>query len=205
MRLTSSVSVKSSHSDSEQSTNSKELVVGLAETSAKFKNDEQNVVDNKGPFTSVSISSDTEGNRANGTEHKHECDTPGDVFCGFSKFLSKVGDCQRDGEEIEGCGEVSGNSVYSIVIGIDIPSQVQAMNATVKKSHCCLLSILKRLMGLATLVIGGLSVEKRVAMYLPAVIRSSVSPVAGMCSWWSAAGYALSMLADLSVYWTADR
>jgi hypothetical protein len=69
--LTCSIAVQSSHGDSKQGTDSEELVICLAETSTKFEDNEEEVVHNERPFTSVAISSDTEGNRPYRTEHQH--------------------------------------------------------------------------------------------------------------------------------------
>jgi hypothetical protein len=58
-------------------------------------------------------------------------------------------------------------------------SQVQAINAQRKKSHCFELSNLNTVIGFSTLSIGGFSVLNRVAKYRPALIFSGVSPVPG--------------------------
>lgn len=45
----------------------------------KLNHDKQKIVHNKGPLATVSIGKDTKDNGADGPEHKHESDCPGDV------------------------------------------------------------------------------------------------------------------------------
>lgn len=120
-----SISVESAHGNTEKSTHSKKLTVSLSKPGAKFEDDEENVVNHKGPsrrsisafgstgispseeviyipFPSIAIGSDTEDGRADGSEHEHQSNTPGDVRVRFSERLSEVGDRQRYGEEIKG-------------------------------------------------------------------------------------------------------
>lgn len=56
----SGVTVQTTHGNTEQSTNGKELFVILTETSSQFENDEQNVVDDEGPLSAVTICGNTE-------------------------------------------------------------------------------------------------------------------------------------------------
>lgn len=58
-------------------------------------------------------------------------------------------------------------------------SHVQAKNEQRKNNHCFELSSLRTVIGFSTLSIGGFSVENLVARYLPALIFTGVSPVAG--------------------------
>ena len=88
------VSVKPTHGDTEECTDGKKLVVGLAETGAEFEDDEKNVVDNERPLASVTICCDTECDRAHRTEHQDECDAPCDILCVFAKVLGEVRYCQ---------------------------------------------------------------------------------------------------------------
>ena len=55
---------------------------------------------------------------------------------------------------------------------------------TKKKSHCCMLSIAKRVNGLSTFSIGGFSVEMREVMYFIMVMRSGL----GLSYWRWATG-----------------
>jgi hypothetical protein len=47
------------HCDAEESAAGEELAVGLAEAGTKFEDDEENVVDDEGPFTAIAICCDT--------------------------------------------------------------------------------------------------------------------------------------------------
>ena len=44
-----SITINTSHGDAEESADSEELVVGVAETCAKFEDDEEHVVDDEWP------------------------------------------------------------------------------------------------------------------------------------------------------------
>lgn len=58
------ITVQTTHGDSEQSTAGQELPVGLTESSSKLKSDEQDVVDDKRPFATPLVRSDTENDGA---------------------------------------------------------------------------------------------------------------------------------------------
>jgi hypothetical protein len=77
-------------------------IAGLVRVTYQFERNEEQVVNNKGPFATVSISSNTKGDGSNRSEHEHKRDAPGNVRLGLSKVLSQVGDGQRNGEEIKG-------------------------------------------------------------------------------------------------------
>ena len=55
-----SITVKSAHCDTEQCAAGEELGEGLAETGTELEDDEEDVVDDKGPFTTVSICCEAE-------------------------------------------------------------------------------------------------------------------------------------------------
>lgn len=67
----------------------------------QLKHDEEEVVDDKGPLASVPITSDTERDRANRSEHEHEGDAPCNVRLRLAKILGQVRNGQRHGEEVE--------------------------------------------------------------------------------------------------------
>jgi hypothetical protein len=78
------------------------LLVGLAETCTEFENDEEYQVDDVGPFATVSISSDPERDGTDGSEHKHEGNTPGDVGSRLVECGGEIRHGKRDSEEVEG-------------------------------------------------------------------------------------------------------
>jgi hypothetical protein len=49
------ITIKSAHGNTEEGSHGKELLVGLAETCTEFKNDEQHVVDDKGPDSGLAV------------------------------------------------------------------------------------------------------------------------------------------------------
>lgn len=98
----SSVTVQTAHGDTEEGTAGQELLIGLAESAAQLDDDEEELVDDEGPFPAIAIRGNTEDDGANGSEHQHEGDTPGDVGDGFVKCFSQLSGGQGDGEEIEG-------------------------------------------------------------------------------------------------------
>lgn len=54
------VSIEASHGNSEEGAAGEELFVGLTETGTEFENDEEKVIDDKGPFAAVSVCGNTE-------------------------------------------------------------------------------------------------------------------------------------------------
>lgn len=98
----SSVSVKSSHGNTEKGTASKELWVCLGETSTELKDDEENVVGDERPLASISVSSDTEDDGTNRTKHKNQGDTPSNVGIGLVESGGERSDGERNGEEVKG-------------------------------------------------------------------------------------------------------
>jgi hypothetical protein len=75
----SNVSVQATHGNAKKRTNCQKLLISGAKASAKLKSDEEKVVDDERPLSSVPISGDTEDDGADGTEHQNQRDTPGDV------------------------------------------------------------------------------------------------------------------------------
>jgi len=96
------VAVQPAHRDTVDSTDSKELLVGLAETSAKFEDDEKYIVDHKRPFATVTVGSDTEENSADGSEHEDQCNTPCDVGLANIERFGEISNGEGDGEKVEG-------------------------------------------------------------------------------------------------------
>ena len=86
----SSVSVETSHGNSIDSPDCQKLLIGLTKASSKLENDEEDQVDNVGPFATVPISGDTECNGTDRSEHEHKSDTPGDVGGRFVECCGKI-------------------------------------------------------------------------------------------------------------------
>ena len=97
-----SITIQTSHGNTEKSATCQELAVRIAETGTKLQYNEEHVVHDEGPFASVPIGCDTENDGADGSEHQHEGDTPCDLRRRFTELLCEFGDGQGDGEEIEG-------------------------------------------------------------------------------------------------------
>ena len=76
----------------------------------QLERNEKDVVDNKGPFASVAIGRNAEEDGADGAEHEHQGDAPGDVRVGFAKRLCEVRDGERDSKEVEGVPGLDGVS-----------------------------------------------------------------------------------------------
>lgn len=93
------------------------MLVGVAEARAELEDDEEDVVDDEGPTTAIAISSDTEEDRAYGTEHEHQSDAPGDIDVGLVEGLGQLADGQGDGEEVK---SVPGLEVLVYMFGIEL-------------------------------------------------------------------------------------
>lgn len=100
-RSSRSVTVQTTHGDAKDSAAGQELLVGLTETTTELDGDEKQLVDDKGPLTTIPIRGNTKDNGTDGSQHQHEGDTPGDVGDGFVKGLGQLGGGQGDGEEVE--------------------------------------------------------------------------------------------------------
>jgi hypothetical protein len=98
----SSIAVQTTHCDTEQSSACKELLIVLAEACPQLENNEQEVVYDERPFSSVSIGCKTEDGGSNGPEHQNQSDSPGDLGIRLAEGLGEVRDCQADGEEVKG-------------------------------------------------------------------------------------------------------
>ena len=101
-RSCSSISIKTTHGNTEERSASQELLVSLTETGSQLQDNEQDVVDDKWPFSSISICSKTKGDGPHGSEHQYKCDTPSNFSVCLAEGLSEVRDSQADGEEVEG-------------------------------------------------------------------------------------------------------
>jgi hypothetical protein len=88
-----SISIETAHGDTEERTAGKELFVGLAETGAELEDDEEKVVDNERPLSTVTVGSNTECDGADGSEHENESYSPCDVGCRFTELFGQIGDC----------------------------------------------------------------------------------------------------------------
>lgn len=82
-RCSSRVTVQSTHGNSKQGATSQELFICLAETSAELEDHEEELVDDEWPFAAPSIGGDSEGDRADRSQHQHQGDSPCDVGHGF--------------------------------------------------------------------------------------------------------------------------
>ena len=67
----------------------------------QLENDEKHVVDNEGPFATITIGCDTEQDGANRPEHQHQSNAPSDVSIVFSERLGEFADSQRHCKEIK--------------------------------------------------------------------------------------------------------
>lgn len=115
-----SITVETTHGNTEQSTASQELLVGLAETSTQFENHEQQLVHHKGPFPSPAIGCNTKGNSTDRSQHQYQGDTPGDIGDRLVKGRSQLGCGQGDGKEIKGipCPAEKGDLYTILVLGL---------------------------------------------------------------------------------------
>lgn len=68
----------------------------------QFEDDEEQIVDNEGPLATIAIGGNTEDDGADGSQHEHERNAPGDVGDVFPKRLGQLRGCQGDGEEVKG-------------------------------------------------------------------------------------------------------
>lgn len=112
------VTVKTTHSNTKERSAAEELLVGLGETSAlqnlacryhgrnstqtyQFQNNEQNVVDHKGPLSSISVCCQPKDYSSHRPQHQHKSDTPSNIRIRNIELSRQVGNSQADGEEIE--------------------------------------------------------------------------------------------------------
>jgi hypothetical protein len=102
------VAIKTTHCDTEQSTTGEELFVGVTEAGSELQDNEEDVVDDERPFASISISSETKSDGADGSEHEDKCDTPCDLYSGLAELLGKLVDSQTDSEEVKGIPSLGG-------------------------------------------------------------------------------------------------
>ena len=96
------IAVESAHGDAEQGPHGQELLVVLREACAELEDDEEDVVDDEGPFPAVAVGGDAEDGRADGAQHQHEGYAPCDVGVRLVEGLGQVADDERDGKEVEG-------------------------------------------------------------------------------------------------------
>jgi hypothetical protein len=73
----------------------------LENSTYQLQHYEEDVVENKWPFATVSVSCNTKNNRANGSKHQHESDAPSDFGLGLFERRDKVGDGQRNREKVK--------------------------------------------------------------------------------------------------------
>lgn len=106
-----------SHCDSVKGANGDELIQRLAETRPKFQSDEEEQVNDHGPFSTVPICENAEDQGADRAEHQGHGDTlkevsilllgspfgsyPGHGLVSGVEFGGNFRDTERDGEEIE--------------------------------------------------------------------------------------------------------
>lgn len=90
------VPVETAHRNPEQGAAGQELLVGLAEARAQFEDDEQDQIDNKRPFAAITIGRNTEDDRADGPQHEHEGDAPGDISDRRFEARCQIFRCKRD-------------------------------------------------------------------------------------------------------------
>ena len=97
-----SIAIQTTHCNAKERAHCQELLVGLAKAGAQLEDDEEEVVDDKGPLATISICSDTEYGGSDRSEHEDEGDSPGDVCIGLAEGLGQVCDSEGDGKEVEG-------------------------------------------------------------------------------------------------------
>lgn len=68
----------------------------------QFENNKEEVVDDKGPFSSISITGNTKDGRAHRSEHENKSDTPCNILLRLIERLAQTSDGQRNAEEVEG-------------------------------------------------------------------------------------------------------
>ena len=115
-----SVAVQTTHGNAKKCSAGEKLLVILGEPSSLFSllampdslsdkevvahqlnHDKEQIVDDKGPFPPVPISSDTKDCGTERSKHEHKGDAPGNVGVGFIKGLGQIADGQGDGEEVK--------------------------------------------------------------------------------------------------------
>lgn len=153
----------------------------------KLQDDEQQVVHNKGPLAAVAVGRNTKGDGADGAEHEHQRDSPGDVRIGLLERLGEILDRQRDGEEVKGVPRLSSGPVVSppapasCLAGSPCFLRLtQAQKATAKKFHWRRVIIRSNRMGLGGRAMTGWSVEIRVAQYFPMLMPTCHQRLARM-------------------------
>lgn len=98
----SNVAIKAAHSDAKESTNTQELFISLTESSTQLQDNEEGIVNDKGPFTPKPVRSDTKDGRSHETKHEDNSDTPVHVRVRLSKLLCEGLDGQGDSEVVKG-------------------------------------------------------------------------------------------------------
>jgi len=63
------ITIQTTHCNAEQCSACEELLVGLTEACPEFKSNEQEIVHNEGPLSSISVCCETKSNGANRPEH----------------------------------------------------------------------------------------------------------------------------------------
>ena len=81
------ITVEATHSDTEQGSYCEELAVGLRESGAELQDDEEDVIDDKGPFATIAIRSNTKNCRADRPKHENQGDTPCDLSVRLVELL----------------------------------------------------------------------------------------------------------------------
>lgn len=77
-----------SHGDTVNGADTKELLESLRETRAELKDNEKDEIEDVGPFSAVTIRPDSEDDSTDGAEHENQGDTPGNVCLGVVETCS---------------------------------------------------------------------------------------------------------------------
>lgn len=85
----SGLSPDTTHGNPEQTPNSKELFIGITESTSQFEYSNQEEITDEGPLPSESIGEDTKDKGSQGSEEESEGDGGSDCFGVFTERLAK--------------------------------------------------------------------------------------------------------------------
>lgn len=101
-RSGSRITVQPTHRNAEERATRQELLVGLTEARAQLEDHKEQLVDDERPLAAPAVRRDTEDDCADGAQHQHERDAPGNVRDGLVELRGELGGGERDGEKVEG-------------------------------------------------------------------------------------------------------
>jgi len=98
----SSITVNTTHDDTEHGSHTQELLKSLDEGASNLNSTHEGQVDHEGPLGSVLVTEETENESTSRSQHKNQSDGPGDVGNGLVKLLGQHVDVKRNGKEVKG-------------------------------------------------------------------------------------------------------